>query len=133
MICLQLYKFKIINLLAKRVVFGPLNAFKMSYSIIHMNAFNVLKRYSLIIWMARCKYIGLFLRQKNARTRRAVTLFASGLFRFPGHLRQEVIAFLQIGRGIFPQLFRNVWLLRVKTAEALLLHQRLRERIRRRT
>lgn len=50
-------------------------------------------------------------------------LFAGGFFRFPGHLRQEVVPFLQIGGGIFPQLLSHLWLLRIEATEALLLQQ----------
>lgn len=48
---------------------------------------------------------------------------------FSCHLRQEVIAFLQIGRGIFPKLFRHIRLLCIKATETLLVEQRVGERI----
>ena len=42
---------------------------------------------------------------------------------FAGELRQEVVAFLQVGGGVFPELFGHLRLLRVEATEALLGEQ----------
>ena len=60
--------------------------------------------------------------EKNARTSRAGELVAGWFFGFTRHLRQEVIAFLQVSSGIFPELPGHFRLLGVKATEALFLH-----------
>ena len=108
---------------------APLYAFKIFSSIIHVNIVqNIEAIFTDLLDSPGARASGFFW-QKNARTSRAWGLFAGGFFRFPGHLRQEVVPFLQIGGGIFPQLLSHFWLLRIEATEALLLQQCLSQGI----